>query len=157
MKILIGADKGGFALKEAVAAHLREQGVELEDVGTLSLSEPKTFTEIARTVGGRISGGEAKRGILLCGTGMGMAITANKFPGVYAAVVESQYAAMYSRKINDANVLCRGGFIVGPTMACEIADTFLHTEFTEGFPQWRVDFLHTQREALREIERENCC
>lgn len=155
MRILIGADKGGFAVKEAIAAHLRELGMEFEDVGTLSLSEPRTFTEIAKHTGKEISEGRAQRAILVCGTGMGMAITANKFKGVYAAVVESQYAAMYSRKINDANVLCMGGFIVGPTMACEIVDTFLGTEFVQDFPQWRVDFLQTQKAALKGTEQQN--
>ena len=152
MKILIGADKGGFLVKEAIAAHLKEQNIDFEDVGTVSLDMPKNFTDIASTAGAQISEGKAHRAILVCGTGMGMAITANKYKGVYAAVVESQYAAMYSRKINDANVLCLGGFIIGPTMACEIADTFLNTEFVEDFPQWRIDFLHSQKAALKEIE-----
>lgn len=155
MKLLIGADKGGFLVKQAVAAHLREQNIEFEDVGTISLSEPKTFTDIAANVGGQISDGRAMRGILFCGTGMGMAITANKFKGVNAAVVESQYAAMYCRKINDANVLCMGGFIVGPTMACEIVDTFLNTDYLQDFPQWRVDFLNSQKEALGALEKRN--
>ena len=122
MKILIGADKGGFRLKEAIALHLKEQGVEF---------------------------------ILVCGTGMGMAVTANKFKSVRAAVVESQYAAAYSRKINDANVLCLGGFIIGDTMGCEIADAFLSTGFVEGFPQWRVDFLNSQKALLAELETKN--
>ncbi len=155
MKILIGADKGGFAVKEAISEHLRAQNIEFEDVGTLSLDAPVTFTEIASTAGRQISAGKASRAILVCGTGMGMAITANKFKGVYAAVVESQYAAAYCRRINDANVLCMGGFIVGPTMACEITDTFLNTEFVQDFPRWRVDFLNSQMAKLNEIEERN--
>ena len=155
MKILIGADKGGFRLKEAIAAHLAEQGIEYEDLGTLSLDAPKDFTSIATEVAGAISCGWAERAILVCGTGMGMSITANKFKSVRAAVVESQYAAMYSRKINDANVLCLGGFIIGETMGCEIVDTFLSTEFVEDFPKWRVDFLHGQKEILTRLEDRN--
>ena len=93
MKILVGADKGGFHLKEAVLAHLRESGVEYEDVGTVALDACKDFTSIAAGVGERISAGTAERAVLICGTGMGMAIAANKFKGVRAAVVESQYAA----------------------------------------------------------------
>lgn len=155
MKILIGADKGGFALKEAIAQHLAEQGIEYEDLGTLSLDEPKDFTSIAEATAEAISDGRADRAILVCGTGMGMSITANKFRSVRAAVVESQYAAMYSRKINDANVLCLGGFIIGATMGCEIVDTFLSTEFVQDFPQWRVDFLHGQKEVLSELEARN--
>ncbi len=150
--ILLGADKGGFAVKEAIAAHLRELDIPFEDVGTVSLDQPLPFTGIASEVGARISAGQARFGILACGTGMGMAIAANKFKGVYAAVVESEYAARYCRKINDANVLCLGGFLVGPQMACEIADTFLNTEFVQDFPQWSIDFLHTQKQAMRELE-----
>lgn len=155
MKILIGADKGGFLLKEAIAQHLAEQGIEYEDLGTLSVDQPKNFTSIATEVAGAISDGRAEKAILVCGTGMGMSIAANKFKGVRAAVVESQYAAMYSRKINDANVLCLGGFIIGATMGCEIVDTFLSTEFVQDFPQWRIDFLHSQKEVLAQLEDKN--
>ena len=98
MKILIGADKGGYRLKEAIVTHLCEQGIECEDLGTTDLEHPRDFTSIATDVAGAISAGRAERAILVCGTGMGMAITANKFKSVRAAVVESQYAAMYSRK-----------------------------------------------------------
>lgn len=155
MKILIGADKGGFLVKEAIAEHLRELNLEYEDIGTLTLEEPKNFINIGEKAGAAISAGEAQRAILVCGTGMGMSIAANKHKGVYAAVVESQYAAMYARKINDANVLCLGGFIIGPTMACDIVDTFLNTEFVQDFPQWRIDFLHSQKAALKELEEKN--
>lgn len=153
MKILIGADKGGFSLKNAILAHLRELNVEYEDVGTLTLENCKDFTSIAVNVGEQISAGAAERAILICGTGMGMSIAANKFKGVRAAVVESQYAAAYARKINDANVLCMGGFIIGPGMGCEIVDTFLRTGFVEDFPQWRVDFLTDQQERLKTLEQ----
>ena len=115
MKVVIGADKGGFILKEAIASRLAERGIEFEDVGTISLDACRDFVSVAEAAAGIVSRGEAELGILLCGTGMGMAITANKFKGVRAAVVESQYAAEYARKINDANILCMGGFIVGPT------------------------------------------
>lgn len=155
MKILIGADKGGYRIKEAVIQHLHERGMDIEDIGIYSLDKPVPFTALASEASRRIQSGAAERAILVCGTGMGMAITANKFKGVRAAVVESQYAARYSRKINDANVLCMGGFIIGPDMACEIVDTFLETGFLEDFPQWRIDFLTTQKAALEEIENIN--
>lgn len=155
MNILLGADKGGFAVKQAISEHLKELGVEYEDIGVYSLDKPIPFTSLASEVGKRIQSGEAAKAILVCGTGMGMAITANKYKGVRAAAIESQYAAMYSRKINDANVLCLGGFIIGPTMACEIVDTFLDTEFVQDFPQWRIDFLNSQKAALEEIEKHN--
>ena len=155
MKIVLGADKGGFSLKEAIAKHLEERGLDVVDVGTVSLDACKPFTAVAEAAAGMVSRAEADYGILVCGTGMGMAITANKFKGVRAAVVESQYAAAYARKINDANVLCLGGFLIGPTMGCEIADTFLDTAFVEDFPQWRIDFLHEQKQCLEALEEKN--
>lgn len=155
MKILIGADKGGFVLKNAIAEYLQEAGYEFEDWGTLSIEQPKFFSDIAHKVAEAVSKGEADKAILVCGTGMGMSIVANKHKGVRAAVVESQYAAMYARKINDANVLCLGGFIIGCNMGLEIAETFLNTEFVEDFPQWRVDFLRGQKEVLKGIEEKN--
>ena len=100
MKVVIGADKGGFILKEAIASRLAERGIEFEDVGTISLDACRDFVSVAEAAAGIVSRGEAELGILLCGTGMGMAITANKFKGVRAAVVESQYAAEYARKID---------------------------------------------------------
>ncbi|MGI6026683.1 MAG: RpiB/LacA/LacB family sugar-phosphate isomerase [Candidatus Scatomorpha sp.] len=155
MKVVIGADKGGFALKEAIAARLAERGIAFQDVGTISLEACIDFVSVAEIAAGVVSRGEADRGILLCGTGMGMAITANKFKGVRAAVVESQYAAEYARKINDANILCMGGFIVGPTMGCEIVDSFIDTAFVQDFPQWRVDFLNEEKLKLSAVENQN--
>lgn len=155
MRIVIGADKGGFALKEAITEYLRDSGYGITDIGTLSLDNPIPFGEVATKAGMGISAGMYDRGILLCGTGMGMSIFANKFPGARAAVVESQYAAMYARKINDANILCMGGFIIGASMGIEITDTFLNTEFVQDFPQWRVDFLNSQLELLTGLENKN--
>ena len=157
MKIVIGADKGGFNLKEAIISHLQEQGFAYLDVGTTTLDDCKDFTSVAKRAANMVSKGEADRGILVCGTGMGMSIAANKFKGVRAAVVESQYAAGYARKINDANVLCLGGFIIGPSMGCEIVDTFLQTNFLENFPQWRVDFLTAQKACLADLESDQFC
>ncbi len=155
MKIVIGADKGGFALKKSIVDRLEERGLDYIDVGTVTLDACKPFTLVAEVAAGMISRGEADLGILICGTGMGMSIAANKFKGVRAAVVESQYAAGYARKINDANILCMGGFIIGPSMGCEIVDTFLDTEFVQDFPKWRVDFLHEQKQCLQTLENKN--
>ncbi len=85
---------------------------------------------------------------------MGMSIAANKHKGVYASVVESVYAAEYCRKINNANVLCMGAFILGETMAKEIVNRFLETEFTQDFPQWRVEFVTKQQEIMAAYEEE---
>ena len=154
MKIVIGSDKAGYALKESIKAMLTEQGHELMDVGTTDPEAPRPHTVTGPAAAALIQSGEAKRGILICGTGMGMAIAANKNKGVYAAVVESIYGAEYCRKINDANILCMGAFIVGEAMAKEMVDVFLTTAFVQDFPEWRVEFLTKQREVLAAYEEQ---
>jgi len=152
MNIVIGADKGGFYLKEAVADMLREHGHNITDAGTLSLERPCTYTITAQKAAGMIQNGKADKGLLFCGTGMGMSMVANKFKGVYAAVVESVYAAEYCRKINNANILCMGGFIIGETMAKDMVRVFLDTNFVQDFPDWRVEFLTEQKKLMEELE-----
>lgn len=155
MKLVIGSDKAGFKLKESIMQMLVQQGHEIEDVGTVNEDDPKPHTLTAPAAARQIAAKKAERGILICGTGMGMAITANKYKGIYAAVTESVYSAEYCRKINDANILCIGAFIVGETMAKEMVNTFLRTDFVQGFPAWRSEFLHGQNKLLAEIEKEN--
>lgn len=152
MKIVIGSDKAGFQLKERIKKLLTEQGHAVNDVGTVDTDHPRPHTVTAPAAAKEIMKGEAEKGILICGTGMGMSIVANKHKGIYAAVVESVYAAEYCRKINDANILCIGAFIVGETMAAEMVNTFLNTGFVQDFPQWRVEFLQGQNETLRNYE-----
>ena len=154
MKLVIGSDKMGYGLKEIIKETLTEQGHEVTDVGTTNLEQPKPHTVTAPAEAKAIQTGEAERGILICGTGMGMSIAANKHKGVYASVVESVYAAEYCRKINNANVLCMGAFILGETMAKEIVNRFLETEFTQDFPQWRVEFVTKQQEIMAAYEEE---
>lgn len=155
MKLVIGSDKAGFALKEAIKEMLEEEGYEVRDVGTKEIDMPRPHTITAPAAAGEILDGKAERGILICGTGMGMSIAANKHKGIYAAVVESVYGAEYCRKINDANVLCMGAFIVGEAMAKEMVHVFLNTAFIQGFPQWRAEFLQEQKKLLENIEKEN--
>lgn len=152
MKIVIGADKAGYNLKESIKIMLEEQGHTVFDVGTVDLSEAKPHTVTGPAAAKAIQSGKAEKGILICGTGMGMAIAANKNKGIYAAVVESVYAAEYCRKINDANILCMGAFIVGETMAKDMVNIFLKTNFVQDFPQWRVEFLTGQKEVLSDYE-----
>ena len=154
MKIVIGSDKAGYGLKESVKKMLVEQGHEVTDVGTVDVEQPKSHTITGLAAAKLIQTGQAEKGILICGTGMGVAIAANKNKGVYAAVAESVYAAEYCRKINDANILCMGAFIVGETMAKDMVNVFLTTDFVQGFPQWRVDFLTGQKEILAAHEEE---
>jgi sugar-phosphate isomerases, RpiB/LacA/LacB family len=151
-KVLIGSDKSGFELKEALKVHLTEQGYEVSDCGTTDVEEPKGYFIVAPIAAQKIADKEFEKAILICGTGMGMAIVANKYQGVYAAVCENTYAAEKSRAINDANVLTLGGWITGEIVGCEIADKFLQTEFTENLETWRQEFLRNAREKVKEIE-----
>ncbi len=153
-KILIGSDKSGYELKEAVKAHLVELGYEVEDCGTTNPENAKGYFVVAPVAAKKVSGGEYDRAILICGTGMGMAVVANKFPGVYAAVCENTYAAKKSRAINNANVLTMGGWITGAVTGCEIADEFLNTSFTQDLEPWRQEFLKEAFAGVQEIERE---
>lgn len=154
MKIVIGSDKAGFALKESIKAQLVSGGHEVTDVGTTDIESPRPHTVTAPAAAEKIQSGAAERGILICGTGMGMSIAANKNKGIYAAVCESLYAAGYSRKINDANILCMGAFIVGESMAKEMVELFVSTGFVENFEPWRVEFLTGQQEILKQHEGE---
>ena len=149
MKIVIGSDKSGFALKERIKAYLKEQGTDYVEVGTLNLDEPKPFFKVAPLAAKKITEGEVDLGVLICGTGMGMSQVANKYKGVRAACVESVYGARMCRAINDSNVLCMGGWIIAPEMGLDMIKAFLSTAHTEGLEEWRKDFL---KNALHEVE-----
>lgn len=151
-KILIGSDKSGYELKEAIKKHLQEQGYEVEDCGTTDVENPKGYFMVAPIAAKKVSKGEYEKAILICGTGMGMSVVANKFPGVYAAVCENTFAAEKARAINNANVLTMGGWITGSVVGCEMADKFLNTGFTEGLEPWRKDFLKEAFKAVQGIE-----
>lgn len=151
-KIIIGSDKSGFPLKEAVKAHLLERGFEVEDCGTQSLEEGIPYFEVAPAVAKRIQAGEFARGILVCGTGAGMAVVANKYQGVYAVACESVYAAEKCRAINDANVMTMGGWIVAPELGVAMADKFLDTGFTDNLEEWRKEFLKNARVKVARLE-----
>ncbi len=153
-KLVIGSDKSGFLLKEAIKKHLTEQGYEIEDCGTLDMEEPKPYFQVAPIVARKVQSGEYERAILVCGTGMGMAIVANKFKGIYAAVVENTYAAEKCRAINNANILTLGGWITGEFVGCEIADRFLNTDFTQNLEPWRQEFLRNADQKVKELEEE---
>ena len=152
MKIAVGSDKSGFYLKEGVKKYLIEKGYEVDDFGTRDFEKGIPYFEVAPVVAEKIQANEYERGILICGTGMGMAIVANKFKGVYAAVVESLYGAIKCRAINNANILTMGGWIIAENMALEIVDAFLATEFTQGLEEWRQEFLKNACKKVSEIE-----
>lgn len=128
--ILVAADHAAVELKSKIISALKPTYA-FEDLGTSS-SESVDYPDFARRVAERVSSGRAARGILICGSGIGMSIAANKFPGVRAAVVESVEAAKLSREHNDANILCLGARLLSPEKALEIARVWLETPFSNG-------------------------
>ena len=149
-KIIIASDGSGFGLKEAVKKHLVEKGYEVADVGTQEQDKPMMFDAAADLLAPRISSGEFEMGILVCGTGMGMSIVANKYKGVAAAVCENLYAAEKARAINNANVLTMGGWITAPEIGIAITDTFL-----ENLEDWRAANLRKAQERIAQLEEKH--
>jgi len=152
-KLFIGSDKSGFLLKEAIKQYLKDISFEVEDIGTTDEDKPLPFFEVAVKGATLIQNKVYEKGILICGTGMGMSVVANKHEGVYAAACESVYAAEKCRAINDANVLCMGGWIIAPVMGVEMTKAFLNTSFTQNLEDWRARNLEKARIVVREIER----
>jgi ribose 5-phosphate isomerase B len=152
MKIGIGADKYGFQLKEAVKKYLQDKEIEVVDHGINNSEGESAYYNIASEVASKVSSGEYQKAILVCGTGMGMAIIANKHPGVYAAVCENSTAAEKSRSINDSNVLTLGGLVTSPENAEGIVETWLNTEFTQGWDQPIVDWLKNSKNEIHQVE-----
>ena len=143
MRIAVGSDHAGFPLKEKITAYLREKGYEVLDLGTYSL-DSVDYPVYGVKVGRAVTDGTADKGIVVCGTGIGISIAANKVPGVRAANCTNEYMAKYTRLHNDANVLALGARVVGDGVAEEIVDVFLHTEFEGGRHARRVALLdHT--------------
>ena len=140
MKIVVASDHGGYALKLKVAAHLKERGIEVEDLGTHS-EESVDYPVYAKKVAKSILSGECEKGILICGTGIGMSMAANKHKGIRAALCTDLVMAEYTRRHNNANVLCMGARIIAYEMAEMIADKFLETEFEGGRHQRRIDLF----------------
>ena len=127
--IAIGSDHGGFELKKKLMEHLSERGLEYKDFGTYS-SASCDYPVYAKAVANAVASGECDRGIIICGTGIGMSITANKVRGIRAALCGDCFSAEATRQHNDANVLCMGARVVGEGLALKIADTFLDTPFS---------------------------
>lgn len=140
MMIAIGSDHGGFKLKEEIKKMLTEQNVEFRDFGTHS-AQSIDYPEIACKVGQAVIDGECTRGIIICGTGIGVSIAANKMKGIRAALCHDVFSAQMSREHNDANILTMGERVIGPGLACMIALTWLKTEFAGGRHGRRVDMI----------------
>ncbi len=129
--IAIGSDHGGFELKKEVMAHLDARGLEYKDFGTYS-DESCDYPVYGKAVAKAVASGECERGIIICGTGIGISITANKVHGIRAALCGDCFSAEATRQHNDANVLALGARVVGPGLALKIVDTFLDTPFSNG-------------------------
>lgn len=140
MKIAVAGDHGGFALKEKIAAYLAEAGYEVENLGTYS-EESVDYPEYGRKCAEAVVSGQADRGIVVCGTGIGISIAANKVHGARCALCTSVHMAEMTRRHNDANMLALGGRTTEDGLALEIVKTWLETEFEGGRHQRRVDML----------------
>jgi ribose 5-phosphate isomerase B len=138
MRLAIGADEAAFDLKEILKAHLAARGVEVVDYGAFDKT-PVLYPDIAVKVAEAIVAGKHERGILMCGTGIGMAITANKVPGIRAALCHDTYSAERARKSNDAQVLTMGARVIGPELAKTIVDAWLASEFEGGGSTKKVE------------------
>ncbi len=138
MKIAIGCDHGGFELKEAVKAHLIENGYDVKDYGCYDTNSVD-YPDIAAAAAHSVADGENEFGVLICSTGIGISIAANKVKGVRAALCTDDYCAMMTRKHNNANIICMGGHIVTKQTAFRMVDIFLTTEFEGGRHCRRVD------------------
>jgi ribose 5-phosphate isomerase B len=150
MRIVVAGDPWGLQLKDAVKAHLIERGHDVIDIGG-SGEQTANYYDAAVVAAKRIQSGEADRAVLCCGTGMGMAIVANKFRGIYASVVESAMTARLCRAVNNSNVLTLGGLVVTPFVALQAVDAWLDTSHTEGFEQHK-EFLCQALKAIAAIE-----
>ena len=140
MKLAIGADHGGYSLKEILKKHLVEAGHEVLDLGTHDTSSCN-YPDYAAKVAYAVADKDADLGILVCGTGIGMSMAANKVHGIRAAAVSDCFTAKATRQHNDANILCIGERTVGPGLATMLADLFVDTEFEGGRHQTRIDMM----------------
>ena len=138
MRIIIGADHAGYPMKEKVKAFLQDRGITVEDVGTHS-DKSVDYTDFGKAVARKVSDGSFQRGILICGTGLGMSMVANRFPGVRAALANDLFSAIMSRRHNDSNVLAMGGRLIGDALALQLVEAWLETPFEGGRHQRRLE------------------
>ncbi len=146
MNIVIGSDHGGFELKEYLKEYLKSEGFSLCDMGADSI-ESVDYPDYAKKVCEFVLSKEAEFGILVCGSGIGMSMAANRFEGIRAALVSEPLSAELSRRHNDSNVLCLGGRIIGKYMAVKILEAFLHTSFEGGRHEIRIKKLDNMTEV----------
>ena len=147
MKIAIASDHGGFELKENIKKYLEGRNIEVLDLGTNS-EESVDYPAFGRACGEAVANGDAERGIVCCGTGIGMSMAANKHRGIRAACCSEVYSAELTRRHNDANVLCFGARVIDTEKALELCHVFLTTEYEGGRHQKRVDLIRATEENV---------
>lgn len=150
VRIAIGSDHAGFRLKERIKDYFRDQGVCFSDFGTNS-AESVDYPDIARPVAESVARGENRYGILVCGTGIGMVIAANKVPGIRAALCHDVFTARAAREHNDANVLTLGERVTGAGLACEIVKTWLQATFQGGRHERRINKIRALEEKYSKV------
>lgn len=155
IRIAIASDLSGFPLKQAVIEYLEgRDDIIVSDFGIESPEAPQPYSQQAPKVAKAIQNDEADRGILICGTGQGMAIVANKFKGVYACVADSVFSGERAKIINNSNVLTMGGWITAPFLGVQIVEAWLSMAFTQKM-EFKKEFLTTQFGVVQKIEKEN--
>jgi ribose 5-phosphate isomerase B len=140
VKVAIGCDHGGIDLKNIVIGVLTDLGHEIDDQGCNSV-ESVDYPEFAKSVSTLVKEGKCQCGILICGTGIGMSMAANRIPGIRAALCNEMFSAKMSREHNNANILCLGARVIGPGLATEIVRTWMGTDFAGGRHQRRIDMF----------------
>ena len=137
MKVIMGSDHGGFNLKNTIVSDLKEKGVEITDFGPES-NNSVDYPDFAKPLAEKVAAGEYDKGILICGTGIGMSISANKVKGIRCALVHDTFSARATREHNDSNILAMGERVIGKGLASDIVDIWLNTEFEGGRHEKRV-------------------
>ena len=141
MKLVIASDHAGFPLKEEVRAHLTKAGHEIVDLGAFNAANPQDdYPDFAERVGDAIPAGDAKRGILICGSGVGVCVAANKIPGIRAGMCHDTYSAHQGVEHDDMNVIVLGARIIGPSLAYELVDAFIGAQFIANEPRFTRRF-----------------
>lgn len=142
MNIAIGCDTAAFGLKQVIMDYLTQNNYSFKDFGTFEAADQTEYPLVGEKVALAVQSGEYNRGILLCGTGIGMNITANKIPGISAAVCHDNYSAERARKSNNAQILCMGARVIGPELAKVVLKTWLDSEFVEGSSSPKIELLN---------------
>ena len=152
-RFVMASELSGYGLKEILKKYFEDKGYEILDVGTTDPENPVSYYEAGSKAAEAVRDGKAEFGIVVCGTGMGVCMAANRIPGIYCTIVESIHTAKLARQINNANVLALGANIVAPELAKLMADAFIETDFCDGFPESEHAGLVEAIESLEKIEK----